>query len=379
MLKIDRDDLSELIGLLYEASAQSHLWPKFCTHLMTHLQSDEGNIFLHEIETGLPRVEFVTTPSEFLLRYFEHYHTVNPYYQRGIPYMRDGFIGLSHEMCPPEEFEETEFHQDYFRQLGLFHSCVMIVHGGNGLLVCISFARSKKAGIYNDDEERLMRFLMPHAHRAFKITDLIAELDGRYKFLVEALDKLPQSVMVVSRDGGLIAINTSAKRITDRCDGLSIDKQGKLQAATSDESCRLRRLIGFACQPCLDVQLNYGDVLQLSRPSGLRPLSLLVAPLSHDNSGLNPKQPSALIFITDPESGMETSEQIVQRLYQLTPAEARLTVLLTQGMSVAESSAELQVTTNTIRTHLKHIFQKTGARRQSELVKLLINSPAVVE
>jgi DNA-binding CsgD family transcriptional regulator len=227
-----------------------------------------------------------------------------------------------------------------------------------------------------EKEEPLLRFLAPHLQRAFRITNIISELRDKNRVLADALDKLPQGVVIVNIAGYILFINSSAKRIADAKDGISINRQQKLQAVTVQDTIQLHMLIETVTRTGADGQMNYGGVIQLGRHSALRPLSLLVAPLNQGGADLNFRQSAALIFITDPELKIETDEQIVQQLYRLTPAEARLTLLLTQGKSVAEASAELKVTTNTTRTHLKRIFQKTGARRQSDLVKLLINSPA---
>jgi DNA-binding CsgD family transcriptional regulator len=311
--------------------------------------------------------------------YFEHYHEVNPYFQRAVRYERAGFIGRSRLVCAPNEFDEMEFHQDFFRSLDLFHACRMTALSEGGFTANLDLARPKKMGIFTDEEEQLMRFLMPHLQRAFRITNLISDLSDENKFLAVALDKLPQGVIVVSRNGHILFLNSSAKRITDAHDGVSIDRQRTLRALNSNDTHLLLKLIATASQPSLDGELSHGGILQLDRPAGRRPLSLLIAPLSQDKADLNFRQPSALIFITDPELKMEPGESVMQRLYRLTPTEARLTMLLTQGKSLAEASAELRVTHNTTRTHLKRIFQKTGARRQSELVKLLLNSPATIK
>ena len=47
-----------------------------------------------------------------------------------------------------------------------------------------------------------------------------------------------------------------------------------------------------------------------------------------------------------------------------------------QGKSLEQSGEALQITSNTARSSLKSIFGKTQTNRQSELVRLLLNSPA---
>ncbi|MGH7005731.1 MAG: helix-turn-helix transcriptional regulator, partial [Alphaproteobacteria bacterium] len=48
--------------------------------------------------------------------------------------------------------------------------------------------------------------------------------------------------------------------------------------------------------------------------------------------------------------------------------------LLAKGECVEELAEKLRITPNTARTHIKRIFGKTGATRQVELVKLIMNT-----
>ena len=61
--------------------------------------------------------------------------------------------------------------------------------------------------------------------------------------------------------------------------------------------------------------------------------------------------------------------------YGLTSAEAVVAQLLVQHAgSVRDIADRLGVSVNTAKTHLKRIFDKTGVRRQSALIKLLLES-----
>jgi DNA-binding CsgD family transcriptional regulator len=348
---------------------------------MNHIPSTDFNVHIIEAETRKVKVAYGVTFAQPEIRepYFAWRHSIVPLLNHSLPAMRTCCISRSYHECPPDKFDETEFHQEWLRKQEFFHTLHLdfVVLGEAGLNANIGLARPKGMGIYKDEEESLLRFLKPHFQRAFRIASFISELSDKDRVLAEALDKLPQGVIVVSRDCHVLFINSSAKRITDAKDGISIDRQQKLQAVAVQCVSQLRKLIETAIRTRLGGQPNHSGVIQLDRSSGLRPLSLLVSPLTQDMSDLDFRQPAALVFIADPESKIETGEQIMRRLYQLTPAEARLTLLLAQGKSVIEASKELKVTANTTRTHLKRIFQKTGAKRQSDLVKLLVSSPAI--
>ena len=56
--------------------------------------------------------------------------------------------------------------------------------------------------------------------------------------------------------------------------------------------------------------------------------------------------------------------------FSLTPAETRLVESLLAGRSLKETAAALGVAMTTAKTHLENIFQKTGVKRQAELVRL---------
>ncbi len=67
------------------------------------------------------------------------------------------------------------------------------------------------------------------------------------------------------------------------------------------------------------------------------------------------------------------SASLLNALFDLTPAEARLAADLTSGLTLAESAAKHGVTVKSARTYLERIFHKTGTHRQSQLVAMLKN------
>lgn len=57
--------------------------------------------------------------------------------------------------------------------------------------------------------------------------------------------------------------------------------------------------------------------------------------------------------------------------YGLTAAEGRLLATLFEGCSVPQAANRLGVARSTARTHLQRIFDKTGARRQGDLLRIV--------
>jgi DNA-binding CsgD family transcriptional regulator len=69
--------------------------------------------------------------------------------------------------------------------------------------------------------------------------------------------------------------------------------------------------------------------------------------------------------------------QGLMRVYNLTRAEAVLVDLIARdGPSLAEAADRLGVGRETVRTHLKRAYDKTGVRRQSDLTRLALQTVA---
>lgn len=67
----------------------------------------------------------------------------------------------------------------------------------------------------------------------------------------------------------------------------------------------------------------------------------------------------------------DTATKALTDLYNLTPSEIAVCIHLSQGLSMAEIAAEKDLSRETIKTHLKNIYAKTGVNRQTKLVRLL--------
>ena len=60
----------------------------------------------------------------------------------------------------------------------------------------------------------------------------------------------------------------------------------------------------------------------------------------------------------------------MEALFGLTAAEAAVFEQIAAGRDVPRAAAALGVAQSTVRTHLLRIYDKTGVRRQAELVRL---------
>ena len=95
----------------------------------------------------------------------------------------------------------------------------------------------------------------------------------------------------------------------------------------------------------------------------------------HPESTLFGSHPSAIVFVTDPESKPLPRGLILRQSYNLTPAEASLADKLLEGFDVKESAERMRITENSARTLLKCVFRKTGLSSQSALMRMALKLP----
>jgi DNA-binding CsgD family transcriptional regulator len=78
-----------------------------------------------------------------------------------------------------------------------------------------------------------------------------------------------------------------------------------------------------------------------------------------------------ITILVDTESTRRPTEEVLQAVFQLTKAEARLAAQLSSGEALDVAADKLNIAKETSRSQLKGIFAKTKVSRQAELVAVL--------
>ena len=63
--------------------------------------------------------------------------------------------------------------------------------------------------------------------------------------------------------------------------------------------------------------------------------------------------------------------EAIAKSYKLTPTELRVLLAIVEVGGVPEAAEALGIAETTVKTHLRRLFDKTGTRRQADLVKLV--------
>ena len=201
---------------------------------------------------------------------------------------------------------------------------------------------------------------------ALRTAGMLDELRATVNAQRILLDQLPLGVLTLDRAGRLRYANQTANALLGAGDGLCVSDD-ELHAMRRGDEAHLRAFVGHPASR------NTPRVLRIPRPSGRAPYALRrVIPTSVDADS----EPETILIVSDPAAAPMLAKQTLRSLYGLTHTEARLARRLVAGDTVAQAAAKLRVTVGTAKIHLDHLFKKTGAHRQSELIRFLLTSPA---
>jgi DNA-binding CsgD family transcriptional regulator len=82
-------------------------------------------------------------------------------------------------------------------------------------------------------------------------------------------------------------------------------------------------------------------------------------------------QGTSLLVLMPVDRGAVPTAEVIQGLFDLTPAEARVARGIGATQTIDDLAAAMNVSRETIRTQLKAVLGKTGLSRQQDLVGLL--------
>jgi DNA-binding CsgD family transcriptional regulator len=234
-------------------------------------------------------------------------------------------------------------------------------------LSLLSLGRNERQGIITEREIELGKLLLPHLRRALTISKVLDVRTIEGTRTAEALDALRCAVLLTNEHGRILHANRAAEHMLDK-DGPIQSAQGVLQATAPSAASELRSALALAAGNEAGIGKT-GLAIRLTEPDVL-PIFAHVLPLTGSDfrTRLQPAAVAAVFIGTPPDA--QDGADAMAAAFGLTPAETRLLASLFGGCTLTETAATLGITRPTAKTHLEHIFSKTGVTRQAELMRL---------
>jgi DNA-binding CsgD family transcriptional regulator len=285
----------------------------------------------------------------------------NPRGQRLVPTREPRFL-TDLDAFTPEELEREPFYTNFLRPNGLGWCVGTSVHSPAGDTLVLSVEKAWDKGPVPRQVAEQLDPLRPHLARAA----LLSARFGleRARATVDSLNMIGLPAAVLAHGGKVLAVNDALLAYApDIRIGAGSQLEFANQAAQSLFASDGRSLYSRGGSiPVRRTRTSEAFVVHLLPMRGLGRDVFTGAEL--------------LLYVTPVIQHPGPPPEILQALFDLSPAEARVAAMIAEGCSVEATAQALSVKPNTVRMQLKAIFSKTGTNRQAELVSLLRLPPA---
>jgi DNA-binding CsgD family transcriptional regulator/PAS domain-containing protein len=367
---LSAEHFSVILDKLYEAALDPASWPDCLEAVRAELQGNYASLIVRPggttdrgliVSAGVGRDNINLGNPQIALSPFT-----------GIP--PDRLVTIA-DVISEADWRASSYYRDWCAPLGVFHVLGADIGTRDGGVYGFRVTRPEEAPPFSAADVALGRLLLPHIKRALNL-HLSVHQDRKVNSLYShAMAQLMIGVVVLDQTGQVIECNPAANAILDMEDGLRVIGR-QLEATYANDNRKLQRLVRDALMHPQAATMGLTEAMSVSRPSGQLSWGVVVQSVSSDQWTEGKQRPSVAVFVRDTEGKSQPPVRLAQQLFQLTPAETSLAIQLANGLSLEEAAEALNIRRNTARAHLRSIFSKTGVRRQTELVRIFLNSVA---
>lgn len=277
----------------------------------------------------------------------------------------------------PDVLHASEIYKQLLDVADVEYTLAVNLDEEDGSSVMMGVFRGKASTHFTEAEVELFGELIPFVRQAIRISEHLARIDVEKNRALEALDGIPFGILLATSGARVVQANATARRAIDLGDGLAL-RHDVLRLHDQHQETLLHEAVRRAVARAVHGRPQACEAVAISRPSGREPLSAVVTTLwgNHLKFGLSRlDEPLATVFLSIPEQSPEAPAELLQRLFGLTGAQARLCEQLVAGATLEEAAHRLQISVDTARVHLKRVFANVGVHRQSDLVAKVLATP----
>lgn len=359
-----------LVGSIYDAALDPSLWPDVLGQVRDFVGGAAAGIVAKDLSAnrGLVHYDDGGFDPDYTEAYFRDYVTLDPCTTGHFFSSVDTPVSTA-DLIPRSAFVETRFHREWMKPQGFVDYIAAAIDKASTTATVFNVMRRRHDGLIDEDARHAMRLVAPHVQRALRIGNLAGRQAATAASLTDTFDGLSAGVFLVTGSGQIVLANAAGQAMLAEGDPLTASG-GRLATRNPATSRLLTEAFGAA---------GDGDIAISARGIGV-PLSTrdgrdYVAHVLSLTSGVRREAAhayaaAAAVFVREATLDVTTPPEAIARRYRLTPAELRVFLGIVEVGGVPEVADSLGVSETTIKTHLGNLFEKTGAGRQADLVKL---------
>jgi DNA-binding CsgD family transcriptional regulator len=302
---------------------------------------------------------------------YEGNSPTNPYFLSERPYAQCAVL-IGSETVNDDELIKTDYYCQLLRPRRLFRRLTGVLSHRDSQIVFVCINRCREQAEFSALERGAFAEFLPHIALARDTQEACSDAGAKLEALAMVAEQCMPGMLIVDDDLRIVfktsdcAGTLTPGLLHESPDGhLMLADQGcerKLRREIAD--CRARGLnhlatlkaitLSSSCNPTITLRLRYVGKQLCDQQSTTRDLFCLTQG-------------------SDESEGPEQFQRFADA-FRLTAAETRVGELIVKGSRPAHVARTLHISPNTVRSHLKDIFSKTGTHGQLELFRLFMGA-----
>lgn len=355
---------SDLVDRIYEAAVIPNLW----VETLTHLSDAVGGAGASFVTGARDQMRWVATPSmdEVIRFYLSGRVPENTRLTRCLAVRYPGFQ-TDLDLLSLDEIEAEPFYTDFMRPLGYGWCGGTVIFVPSADPIILSVEKRFADGPMDRAHLPFLDGLRPHLARAAALSAQLALEQARAT--TEALGRIGLPAAVLGAHHRLRAANGLFDALIP---DLFQDSRERLRSTEPAADLLLAQALGDVTQDGASARS-----IPVRSADGRPPAVLHLVPVrrsARDVFGGG----TTILIVTSLAGGSVPGADLLEGLFDLTPAEARVARAIGEGRTIAQIALQGGQAQNTVRSQLKAIFAKTATRRQAELAQLLSRAGQVL-
>ncbi|MEJ8851977.1 helix-turn-helix transcriptional regulator [Variovorax rhizosphaerae] len=370
-------NVQDLYELASAAALDSARWADVLRAACAATGAMGGAMFSPGVDANGPHLGAITDGYGDIAAYKAHWAAQDPWLVAVAGkrfFQTAGDVHFGREFLPDADVKRTAYYNDFgrFSGGGAGHKislkvcdaddpCAPVTH----LIVGSPFS---SRDFDEEDKRALARFWRPVQHAVRLHWKLARHVAPEHSPAI-GLKLLPTPALILREDAFIEFCNTSALDML-RKGCLLKAANGYLRGVGNLDSAALKTLVSGASRICCKT------VVLAVEDERVRRMTLSAVPIREvPHYACEWPRASVMLVMLDgheSEGDEESWQRCLARHFALTSSEQYVLQRIATGRTVGEIAAEKDVIPATVRTHLNSLFDKTGRRRQSELVRLVL-------
>ncbi len=372
--------MDTIIDLAYSAAVDPGAWPRAMRSISRHYNAIATGIYVGDLaarDVGLISLCGIST--SYVKSYVDHYLCDNPWTldaMQAVGRIRnDGSLDEYHRQ--PGYYRSTALFNEWMKPQDFIYTLGVNLSAAGERQTKLFVYRPESAGPFTASETARFQSLVRHLITAVRVAERFAAARAEAGELRHVLDRLRFGVILLADDGRVLEANAFAAQLIGQRNGLTV-MHGQLRATRRSSTTALTKAVRAAIAVSSRPDAPAPQPCYVDRGDGAPPLSVLALPLPKGSDPFDVRRAAVALLVTDPGVEAQVPIERLRRRFLLTRSEARLAAALMQGLTLRDAADQAGLTYETARWYIKSTFQKTGATRQADLVRLLLSDPELL-